>query len=62
MKGPVEAVRIFVEQLKAEGTFAKQVNCAGVAFHSHYMVKTAPALKKALDGVSLKFVYPLMRI
>ena len=48
ISGPKEAVDAFVEELKAEGVFAKVVNSAGVAFHSHYMAKTAPQLQKAL--------------
>ena len=48
ISGPVDAVRTFVEQLKSEGVFAKEVNSGGVAFHSYYMAKTAPALRKAL--------------
>ena len=51
ISGPVEKVREFVEQLKSEGIFAKEVHSAGVAFHSYYMAKTAPALKSALEKV-----------
>ena len=45
---------MFVEKLKSEGIFAKEVNSAGVAFHSYYMTTTAPALKEALKKVSMK--------
>ena len=51
ISGPEEAVAKFVDELKAEGTFAKMVNSAGVAFHSYYMADTAPALRAALDKV-----------
>ena len=48
VSGPKETVDKFVEELKAESIFARVVNSAGVAFHSYYMAKTAPALKEAL--------------
>lgn len=54
ISGPVEAVREFVVQLKEEGVFAKEVNSAGVAFHSYFMAKTAPALKAALEKVKFR--------
>ena len=49
ISGPVEAVRTFVEQLKSEGVFAKEVNSGGVAFHSSYMAKPARTLLKSMD-------------
>ena len=55
ISGPRDAVREFVEQLKAEEVFAKEVNSAGVAFHSYFMAKTAPALKAALEKVCPNF-------
>ena len=48
ISGPAEAIGEFVAVLKEEGVFAKEVKSAGVAFHSHYMQLTAPALKTAL--------------
>lgn len=51
ISGPAEAVAKFVEQLRSEGVFAKEVKSAGVAFHSYYMQQTAPSLKAALDKV-----------
>lgn len=52
ISGPAEAVSTFVAQLKEEGVFAKEVQSAGVAFHSHYMKNVAPAFKEALQKVS----------
>lgn len=36
--------------------FAKEVNSAGVAFHSYYMKEIASALKTALDKVVRVFI------
>ncbi len=52
VSGPAETVSSFVAELQAEGVFAKEVKSAGVAFHSHYMAKTAPSLLQALRTVS----------
>ena len=49
--GPQQKVRYFVDQLRSEEIFAKEVNSAGVAFHSYYMQDIAHALKIALDDV-----------
>ena len=51
ISGPSDAVKLFVSDLKARDIFAKEVNSAGVAFHSYYMKGIAPALKNALDKV-----------
>ncbi|XP_041363356.1 fatty acid synthase-like [Gigantopelta aegis] len=51
ISGPAEAVSKFVQELKKKEVFAKEVQSAGVAFHSHYMVEIAPVLKAALDKV-----------
>ncbi|WAR25075.1 FAS-like protein [Mya arenaria] len=48
---PQEAVRAFVQQLKERASFAKEVNTAGVAFHSYYMKSVACSLKTLLDEV-----------
>ena len=52
VSGPVEAVREFVKELKSRNVFAKEVNSAGVAFHSYYMRDSAHTLKAALAEVS----------
>ena len=51
ISGPAETVSQFVGELQEEGVFAKEVKSAGVAFHSYYMAKTAPALLDALQKV-----------
>lgn len=42
----------FVEQLKQEGVFAKEVRTGGLAFHSYFMEGIAPVLLQALKKVS----------
>jgi acyl transferase domain-containing protein len=55
VSGPEKIVLDFVDELKAEGVFAKAVNSAGTAFHSKYMADIAPSLKAALDKVQFCF-------
>ncbi|CAF1407326.1 unnamed protein product [Didymodactylos carnosus] len=51
VSGPKESVDRFVEELKEKDIFARAVQTSGVAFHSHYMVKLAPLLKKYLETI-----------
>ncbi|KAG8446408.1 hypothetical protein GDO86_014021 [Hymenochirus boettgeri] len=51
ISGPRDSVRDFVAKLKNEGVFAKEVQSAGVAFHSYYMASIAPSLLSALQSV-----------
>ncbi|XP_027811303.2 fatty acid synthase [Marmota flaviventris] len=51
ISGPQAAVSEFVEQLKQEGVFAKEVRTGGFAFHSYYMEAIAPSLLQALKQV-----------
>ncbi|XP_028912877.2 LOW QUALITY PROTEIN: fatty acid synthase [Ornithorhynchus anatinus] len=51
ISGPQAAVATFIEELKAEGVFAKEVRTGGVAFHSYYMETIAPTLLQALKKV-----------
>lgn len=51
VSGPADKVAIFVEELKAENIFAREVDSCGIAFHSPYMVATAPILKPALEKI-----------
>ncbi|XP_057571036.1 fatty acid synthase isoform X2 [Hippopotamus amphibius kiboko] len=51
ISGPQAAMSEFVQQLKQEGVFAKEVRTGGVAFHSYFMDSIAPALLKALRKV-----------
>ncbi|XP_053424237.1 fatty acid synthase isoform X2 [Nycticebus coucang] len=51
ISGPQAAVSEFVEQLKQEGVFAKEVRTGGMAFHSYFMEAIAPTLLQALKKV-----------
>ncbi|KAM4664019.1 fatty acid synthase [Discoglossus pictus] len=51
ISGPQDSVRDFVAKLKNDGVFAKEVQSAGVAFHSYYMASIAPSLLSALKKV-----------
>ncbi|XP_053561686.1 fatty acid synthase [Bombina bombina] len=51
ISGPKDSVHDFVAKLKQDGVFAKEVQSAGVAFHSYYMASIAPALLSALKKV-----------
>lgn len=53
ISGPKDAVSKFVAELKERQIFAKEVNSAGVAFHSYYMKEIASSLKTALDKVCI---------
>ena len=57
ISGEAKAVNRFVQELKAEDVFAKEVNTSGVAFHSQYMAPIAPVLLASLE----KFVVPKKR-
>ena len=54
ISGPAELVSKFVAELQAEGVFAREVQSAGVAFHSYCMASTAPSLQEKLLQVCLK--------
>ncbi|XP_036124153.1 fatty acid synthase [Molossus molossus] len=51
ISGPQASVSEFVEQLKQEGVFAKEVRTGGLAFHSYFMEGIAPSLLRALKKV-----------
>ncbi|XP_008574493.1 PREDICTED: fatty acid synthase [Galeopterus variegatus] len=51
ISGPQDSVSKFVEQLKQEGVFAKEVRTGGMAFHSYFMEAIAPTLLQALKKV-----------
>lgn len=51
ISGPVADVASFVVELKGRGVFAREVNSAGVAFHSKDMNKVAPLLLLELEKV-----------
>ena len=57
VSGPADLVSSFVDQLQAEGVFARNVNSAGVAFHSYFMKQVAPALREALAKVRKQEIF-----
>ncbi|XP_049520499.1 LOW QUALITY PROTEIN: fatty acid synthase-like [Dermacentor silvarum] len=54
VSGVAEAVAKFVEELKAEGVFAREVDSSGVAFHTKYMESVAPAFLEAMQKIVTK--------
>ena len=59
VSGPVEDVGRFVDSLKEKGVFAREVQSAGVAFHSYFMKDVAPELKAALDQVFKGYIFSI---
>jgi fatty acid synthase len=51
ISGPAADVEAFVNQLTAEGVFARMVKSSGVAFHSYFMQQIAGKLREALEKV-----------
>ncbi|EHH58444.1 hypothetical protein EGM_08298, partial [Macaca fascicularis] len=51
ISGPQASVFEFMEQLRKEGVFAKEVRTGGMAFHSYFMEAIAPPLLQALKKV-----------
>ncbi|KAJ1529182.1 hypothetical protein ONE63_005988 [Megalurothrips usitatus] len=51
LSGPAADVNAFVEQLSAEGVFARAVNAANIAYHSRYIQPAAPFLLQQLKEV-----------
>ncbi|XP_037515436.1 fatty acid synthase [Rhipicephalus sanguineus] len=51
VSGAADAVAKWVEELKAEGVFVREVNSAGVAFHSKYMESIRPAFVQAMQKI-----------
>uniref|UniRef100_A0A1I8MI56 Fatty acid synthase n=1 Tax=Musca domestica TaxID=7370 RepID=A0A1I8MI56_MUSDO len=51
ISGPEKSIDALVEQLTAEGIFAKAVNSSGYAFHSKYIAEAGPKLRKSLEKI-----------
>jgi fatty acid synthase len=49
ISGPPESIQRFVEELKSEGIFAKEVKSSGQAFHSKYIAPAGNQLRNALE-------------
>ena len=51
ISGPFDLTKKFVEQLKSENIFAREVKSCGVAFHSKYVAPIADNLKAKLTDI-----------
>ncbi|XP_071034019.1 fatty acid synthase [Parasteatoda tepidariorum] len=51
ISGPKSSVKEFVEKLKADNVFAREVDSCGYAFHSQYIYPAAGKLQEALNKV-----------
>ncbi|XP_034230761.1 fatty acid synthase-like [Thrips palmi] len=51
VSGPAEVVRTFIADLAKKGVLAKEVNCSNIAYHSRFVAKALPRLRKYLDQV-----------
>ncbi|KDR18643.1 hypothetical protein L798_06624, partial [Zootermopsis nevadensis] len=51
LSGPTDSMKKFVKSLQQRGVFAKEVNCANIAYHSKYIASAGPALLKYLREV-----------
>lgn len=49
ISGPKDLVSQFVAELKAEGVFAKEIDTAGIAYHSYFMQSIAHPLMKKFE-------------
>nr|WJN62148.1 fatty acid synthase 1 [Rhopalosiphum padi] len=58
ISGPPDSIAKFVNQLKSEGVFAREVNSSGIAFHSWYIAAAGPLFKEKVAGIISK---PKMR-
>jgi fatty acid synthase, animal type len=56
ISGPPDSIAKFVNQLKSEGVFAREVNSSGIAFHSWYIAAAGPLFKEKVAGVRLFIV------
>ncbi|GBN00569.1 Fatty acid synthase [Araneus ventricosus] len=51
ISGPKDSVKAFVDSLKAENVFVREVDCFGYAFHSQYILPAVGKLQTALEKV-----------
>ncbi|XP_043471863.1 fatty acid synthase [Leptopilina heterotoma] len=51
ISGPPEPIAKFVEDLKSQEIFAKQVHSSGCAFHSKYIASVGPRLRTMLEKI-----------
>jgi fatty acid synthase len=50
----------FVKTLKQQGVFAKEVNCANIAYHSKYISSAGPLLLRYLKQVMAAYLHILI--
>jgi len=53
LSGPAESMTKFVKTLQEQGVFAKEVNCANIAYHSQYISSAGPLLLRYLQQVKI---------
>lgn len=51
ISGPEEIVRNFVEKLKSQGIFAKEVSAGNIPYHTRHIVPIGDRLKKYIDRI-----------
>lgn len=54
ISGPSDTVLPFIEQLKAQGFFAKEVNCSNIPYHTKHIEPIANKLRRYLERVIIK--------
>lgn len=57
ISGEASVMEAFMQELKDEEIFVREVNTSGIAFHSHFMEMIAPTLLESLS----KFIQPKKR-
>lgn len=51
LSGPADCIKRFVKMLQQQCVFAKEVNCANIAYHSKYLAPASLTLLKYLREV-----------
>lgn len=51
ISGPEEKVKIFVNEMKTNGTFAKEVACSSIPMHSSYISEVGPTVLSKLKEI-----------
>lgn len=54
ISGPKNCVKELIDKFQSQNVFAREVNCANIAFHSRYIQHCGPVLLKYLEEVSSK--------
>ena len=56
LSGPADCMKSFVRTLQQQDVFAKEVNCANIAYHSKYIAPASLTLLKYLREVRISHV------